>query len=189
MRICYTWVAEDDASDQTKERSTCLAQGNQGQRGQVEILQGALKKAHMKNKQTKKTAWNNCQSRQKQSQLRRDQRHSFPLPFPTPPYVQTLEPAGQWAGGLEKRRYPSPCLLSPLEASSLGKWWSAAFKSSSEFSLLSWIGHWFVNQDCLQLSITVRATCYLRKSRKVSILGQGTFNPSKQSSMGDVGDQ
>ena len=54
MRICYTWVAEDDASDQTKERSTCLAQGNQGQRGQVEILQRALKKAHMKNKQKKK---------------------------------------------------------------------------------------------------------------------------------------
>ena len=47
MRICQAWVVEDDAGNQTKERSTCLAQGSQSQRVQAEILQGALKKADM----------------------------------------------------------------------------------------------------------------------------------------------
>lgn len=41
-------VAEgDDISDQTEERSICLAQGDQGQKVQAEILQGALKNARM----------------------------------------------------------------------------------------------------------------------------------------------
>ena len=125
----------------------------------------------------KKPAWNNHQSWERQSQLRRDQLHSFPLPFPTPPYGQTLEQSRSTGWRFADEEKEIQCLLSPLEASSLGKWWNAALKSSSGGSLPSWIGHWIVKQDCLQLSTIRRVVCYLRKIRKVFILEQGTFLP------------
>ena len=124
----------------------------------------------------KKPAWNNPQSWERQSQLRRDQLHSFPLPLPTPPYCQTLEPSWSIGWRFADEEKEIQCLLSPLEASSLGKWWNAALKSSSRGSLPSWVGHWLVKQDCLQLYN--QKSCVLPKEDEKSFnSGTGTFTP------------
>lgn len=139
MRIWYTGPVEgDDMSDQTEERSIRLTQGHEGQRVQAEIPQEALKKAHMTDKtvQNKKPSFKHLPGIEKAKPA-----------FLSPSFCYSSSCPDPWAiwptcwGTREGEKNPSLCPLSPQEASSLGKWWSAAFKSkfSVFINILDWI--------------------------------------------------